>query len=323
MKRCGVYLFLLAFFSVLVACGERPLPAPEQPQATPTSAGQYTYYWPVLMRAWEPMPAHTKRGIGLIYGIMPEPNYTADSVAAAGGAWWHNWSMWPARGQSVAQNGATFVPTLWGYGEPEYVALAEMCGRGFTGPLMWLNEPDQRGQANKTPAQAVAILERILDICPGVQLVGPRLSHEDWTQRFPWVKEFWGLWRDKYGKLPPTIPAFHGYFPGSTWEVYLRDYAALLAAEGWPDDTQAWIPEWNIPCPPGRLPEQQAPLVADVAALLDASPLVEYHSPFGLYLGRGYWPNLECAELRDEQGRLTAVGEIYSGAGNSAQAAYP
>lgn len=312
------FVIVIAF---LAACAPRPVPPEPVPLPTAEAPEEtYTYYWPVVFRSFDAMPTHTKRGVGLIYGISPDPNYTADSVTSAGGAWWHNWSMWPSRGQSVAQSGATFVPTLWGYGEPEFVALAEMCERGFTGPLMWLNEPDRKDQANKTPAQAVTILERILDTCPGVELVGPRLSHADWAHGFEWISAFWGQWIAKHGGLPPTVPAIHGYIEPSMWSKYLHDYRAVMTRYGWPKETTIWIPEWNVPCPPGRTPEQQAPLFDAVARTLDGSELVAYHSPFGLYLGRGYWPGLECAELRNDKGQLTPIGEIYRG---YALAAYP
>jgi hypothetical protein len=135
------------------------------------------------------------------------------------------------------------------------------------------------------------------------------------------VTEFWRIWGLRHGELPPTVPAIHGYFPGSTWQKYLDDYAELLTTHGWPEDTQIWIPEWNVPCPPGRTPEQQAPLFDAVAKMLDESELVAYHSPFALFVGPRYWPSLECVQLRDENGRLTPVGEIYKG--NGGIAAYP
>lgn len=298
---------------LLVACSPRPepLPAPEQPQATPISQPQpVTIFFPMVGRSWPEMPT-TARGIGVAFAA------TAEQIDSVGAGWWHDWTVRPI----VPAVQATFVPTVWGGFAYEFTALEAMCERGFQGPLMVLNEPDRPDQADMTPTDAVAVFEQVMAICPDVWLVGPRVSHADWERGFPWTREFWSLWLAEHGHLPPATPAIHGYMTAAGWRRYLADYQALLREFDWPADTVAWVPEWNVPCADGRSPDDQARLFEEAMALLEASPLVGYHSPFVLHMGRGYWPNLECAELVDENGRLTAVGEIYRG--GAGVVAYP
>jgi RNA polymerase sigma factor (sigma-70 family) len=100
-------------------------------------------------------------------------NFTGvqQALAASGASWYYNWGSAP--NGIAAPSGVSYVPMIWGAASVTAAALAQVRGEGKT--LLGFNEPDMAGQANMTPAQALALWPKLM--ATGMTLGSPAVAY--------------------------------------------------------------------------------------------------------------------------------------------------
>lgn len=313
MSRNSTALALLALLLLLASCAPEPEPTPlpePLPTATATRAQpahvvspRYTMLLPVIQ---SPSPV---RGWAKAYS-----NLSDAELERLGIQWYYDYALrypFPQRGN------VEYVPFLWcdiypalKYDAPGiryFDALAKL-PEGYSGYLLFLNEPDLRGsrvdgdQCERTPRQAAHMLLAARELCPGCVMVGPAVSHEDYRAGWSWLKAFY-IEALRVGVRLPEVSAIHTYLPGDPARIVNSHFALLAEFPG--AATTAWVTEFAASSP------DQAQRMIDY---YEADPRI---TRYAWFTARGWQ-----ADLITGDGRVTAVGEIYSGQGN-AQAAYP
>jgi len=301
---------LLLGLLVLTACSEpqpkpAPLPTPQPTSAAPTATALYL---PVVATPWH---AGTR---GLAYccgGLRP------GEAAKLGIEWWYDYGL--RAPNRTLDNGAVYVPYLWCDIYPAlkwpvqsdyFAALAANLPTGYSGPLLFLNEPDlsgrdvDGGQCERTPRQAAYIYKALVAQCPDCWLIGPAVSHEDYLAGWPWLRA-WYAEIKRLNVRPPNEAAIHTYLDEPPNLIVDSLFAALSSYTDAPQT--AWVTEFGT-CNP-----------AQVQRMIGYYERSKQISRYAWFTARG-WGG--CHNLY-EADRLTPVGEIYSGAGMISQAAYP
>jgi hypothetical protein len=256
-------------------------------------------YFPFVAAPYAP-PAG-KAGVGI--ATQAAEVVQATSAKDAGAVWYYNWSVHPELRGLPLQVGAEFVPMVWRGGR-EVAGMP--CGLGT--PVLWLNEPNEPGQATMTPAEAADLLERLLAVCATNRYIGPNVSHRDWHVGWPWLVAFYTEWERRHGVAPPTVLAMHLYAYPLAFASTINTHYQALARWVEPDDP-IWITEYNVPCGP-KSSAEVAPLLAEATRILESDNRVERYAVFALHNG-GRWPGSECGELVDESGRMTEAGRAF------------
>lgn len=307
LKALGLILLLLAALYWLAGCGGE---LPEQPPDTQPMAARYTLFVPFARHDYAYEGGKAGVGIATQASAVARPNHAAD----IGAGWWYNWSLHPDLAGLPEQVGAEFVPMVW-RGSADELAALECPPTGA--PLFWLNEPNEPGQAVTSPTAAVDLLEQLSAVCPETRLIGPHMAPRDRHSGWPWAVAFYQEWERRHGAAPPTVLALHLYDHPAAFTPTIDGYYRALAR--WVDaDAPIWITEFNVPCG-DKSAAEIAPLLAQATRILDEDGRVERYAVFALHNG-GRWPGLECGEMVDERGQLTAVGRAYR---DAATAAYP
>lgn len=308
---CTIRLAIFSICFFLVACT-----APPAPEATPLPTMEAaistvitTLYFPAVVTGGPP-PA---QGYARAYGAL-QPG----DAARLGIEWYYDYGLrWPF---PALDNGAAYVPFLWCDQYPalawptrsDYFEALAALPDGYSGDLLILNEPDLRGgdvdgwQCDRTPRQAAYIYKAIKAECPDCRLIGPAVSHLDYLQGWPWLQAFY----EEIGTMGLPLPdaaAIHDYTNQHPALIVDSLFAMLSEFPGAPGTV--WVTEFAT-CEPDQ--------AARAIDFYTADPRIERYAWF---TARGY-PALPCINLMDTDGRLTPVGEIYSGRGDAA-AAYP
>jgi hypothetical protein len=106
------------------------------------------------------VPANFKKGVS----AWAFPGSRA-ALTKSGASWYYTWTTTPA-GVSAPKS-AKFVPMIWGAGSVTAAALAQ--AKRASHIMLTFNEPDNAGQSNMTPQQA-------LSLWPKLEATGMRLS---------------------------------------------------------------------------------------------------------------------------------------------------
>jgi hypothetical protein len=292
-------LLVLALFGALLAlvsCGG------EMPEDEPYS---HVEYWPFVASPYV-APA-SKQGVAIIGNNRAEwARPRPDDARRLGAAWWYNWAHVASFG-GVAQDAGEFVPMIWGKGIPRDLR----CPQGGA-PLLWLNEPDLRSQANATPVEAVAMLSALVDRCPDARLIGPHISSE--RSAFTWLSSFWQLWSETGRPFPSTI-GVHIYNHSRPSEWIDAIYGAVPGYTG-----AVWVTEFAY-CGDG----DRVAMFAAMVEAFERDSRVERYAPFANRIDADTqdfaW--LSCGTLLDRRGRLTPIGAEMAARGEQQVEAYP
>jgi len=92
--------------------------------------------------------------------------------------WWYNWTPYP-----VCTTKSEFVPMIWGLNNVNDIEKVNQSG---IGNLLTFNEPDNQGQSNMTPDQAVALWPRLE--ATGMRLGSPAVGAS--PNSYQWLDEF-------------------------------------------------------------------------------------------------------------------------------------
>ena len=172
-------------------------------------------------RAFVPMvyAPRQKRGASLV-----DAGANTDDVARLGASWWYNWHHnGPIDGRYVPMSfrgSATDIPVE------------------YSGYVLVLNEPENAGQANLTPAQAAARVLAVAQARPDARLIVGGYGY--------FGREQWPQFVSALGDYRPAGWHVHGYVEASQyWTVTLADVTAWwTTARAQAPGGEFWITEF-------------------------------------------------------------------------------
>ena len=212
MKRLSALLALLALSGCVA-------PAPH-PFVSPLSL-TFTSPLPAAHLVYLPLYTHTisKRGISLACGYEDMARLDRETQEL-GVSWIWNWQTNPP-----VFEGIDSVPCVWG---------AAYIGRPLGGNSEWVigfNEPEQRDQANLTPAQACALWPQLEAKTVGRKLTSPQVVQ--WPPT--WLEDFYTTCVEINGR-PPRMDALavHTYIGNdiTAYQEQVLYYIALSRTMG-------------------------------------------------------------------------------------------
>jgi hypothetical protein len=256
-SRAGCVLVIIF---VLAACVRAPQPAlSPMTFSSPLPKPAYRVYLPLVTAAVNP-----KRGVSLACGY-DDPVRLAHEVDELRVAWVWNWQTDPPLFPGVES-----VPCIWD---------GSKIGVPLGGNSQWVigfNEPDDRAQANMTPAQAAREWRRIETTYPDRKLASPQVMV--WGDR--WLEEWYAAYQALYGRRPKIDAiAVHTYYGNSlaAYQEQVRYYIAL--AERW-DIDEVWVTEFAIAPVLDRTLRQALDETTAYVAWLNAQPKVTRYAPW-------------------------------------------
>ena len=229
------------------------------------------------------------------------------ALADSGASWFYTWA---ADTKGLSAPGAAFVPMIWGSGSVTSSALAEAKQDTSCGCVLGFNEPDNSGQSNMTPAQALALWPQLMST--GLQLGSPAVASGGATQG-GWLDQFMTGARqagyrvnfitlhwygsdfdtsDAVSQLQSYIEAVYNMYHLPIW---LTEFALISFANGgttYPSETQ------------------QAAFLTAATAMLDSLPYVQRYAWFGLGATSGQL----SSGLFDAGPDVTPVGTAFEAA---------
>ncbi|MBP6471214.1 MAG: hypothetical protein KBE23_06455 [Chloroflexi bacterium] len=295
---CTILVLLL-----LPACAPQPEPLPAPLPTAEMVVAPRPLYFPAVIIGSEPV-----RGYARAYGALLPGEATRLGIE-----WYYDYGLrWPP---TLLDNGAEYVPFFWCDQYPslawptrhDYFAALNKLPDNYSGPLLFLNEPDLRGgdidglQCDRTPRQAAYIYKAVRAQCPRCRIIGPAASHEDYLAGWPWLKAFYAEITRLH--LPcPDVAAIHDYTDQPPAAIVDSLFAALENYECAPQT--AWVTEFST-CSADR--------ARRMMAYYEQDSRIERYAWFTAV---GY-PAAPCYNLLDKDRNLSAAGEVF------APAAYP
>lgn len=272
----------------------------EQLIAEPTpTAVIYRKFFPLVQSSSE---SPTLQGLASAYGRL-----TDEQAIDLGIQWFYDYGLkypFPKLGN------ASYIPFFWCDQYPAlsypavynyFDALAKLPD-GYSGYLLFLNEPDLRGgdvdgwQCDRTPRQAAYIYKAVLRECPKCKIVGPAVSHIDYLQGWPWLKEFYREIQ-QMGLRKPDVAAVHDY-TGQNGLVIVD--SLFKALEGYSDaPKKVWITEFST-CNPDLAKR-------NIELYKSDGRVVRY----AWFTGKGY-PAADCYNLIGADDLKQPVGSVYT-----------
>jgi RNA polymerase sigma factor (sigma-70 family) len=253
---------------------QRTTPSPTHPatSAAPSPTKQATQAAAVVSTPTTQSSA--RKGIGAW-------TFTGDNQALAdsGASWFYTWS---SSAEGISAPDAGFVPMIWGPASVTSSALTQAEQDTSCGCLLGFNEPDNSGQSNMTPAQALALWPQLMST--GLQLGSPAVASGGataggWLDQFMTGAQQAGYrvnfitlhWygsdfntTDAVNQLQSYIQAVYNRYHLPIW---LTEFALISFANGgetYPSETQ------------------QAAFLTAATAMLDSLPYVQRYAWFGL-----------------------------------------
>jgi RNA polymerase sigma factor (sigma-70 family) len=201
------------------------------------------------------------------------------ALAESGASWFYTWS---SSSEGLSAPGAGFVPMVWGSGSVTSSTLTQAKDSTSCGCMLGFNEPDNSGQSNMTPAQALALWPQLMST--GLQLGSPAVASGGataggWLDQFMTGAQQAGYrvnfitlhWygsdfntTDAVSQLQSYIEAVYNRYHLPIW---LTEFALISFANGgstYPSETQ------------------QAAFLTAATAMLDSLPYVQRYAWFGL-----------------------------------------
>jgi hypothetical protein len=241
-----------------------------------------------------------KKGVG--HWATGEKRNSLDPrvIDELGCGWFYNWRpfMMPGEEKVAAQ----FVPMIWDESNVTDEYLAAVKAGGYAA-LLGFNEPDSKGQADMTVADAIELWPKLMD-------TGLRLGSPGTTQGAPWLDEFMAECAERdyrvdficlhwYGDItkPDAVENVRRYVT-RYWEKYrLPIWLTEYSGADW---------KWNQR-PPVTW-EMNARFARESVAMLESLPFVERYAWFSTSKTRGIYATVGLYETADE---VTIVGEAY------------
>jgi hypothetical protein len=250
------------------------------------------------------MTIENPQKIGLGLWDFDSRGSALNHVDAAGFAWHYNWRERPLWDVDALPEQSEFVGMIWDETHVTDAALARLAASGAT-TLLGFNEPDIRGQADMSVAQALDLWGRLesTGLRLGSPACGPNgtLGADSWLGRFMAGVEERGLRVD--------FVAVHFYSETGSVEEFRTFLEAAHKAYGRP----VWVTEWCLADwdQPDRFSAaQQAAFARAATEMMDDLDFVERHAWFAGYEGGDGW-HLGSGVFNAD-GQLTAVGQAFA-----------
>jgi hypothetical protein len=161
----------------------------------------YQIFLPVVNSTYD-TANHSLKGVALTHPFL-------NDLKSLNASWYYNWSL-------SGNNTDQFIPMCWG-GKETPIQTQGYC--------LFLNEPESRVQANKTPEQALELLKILKDKRPLLRLIvgGCGFFGYDWMLKF----------RDLIAKNNIQVSGFHfhGYIESTITLDYIQQFWVNLKAE--------------------------------------------------------------------------------------------
>ena len=274
-----------------------------QPRPTPSPTH------PATSAAPSPTPSKTPTVVSTARKGIGAWTFTGDDTALAdsGASWFYDWS---AGTEGLSAPHASFVPMIWGTGSVTSATLAQAKENTSCGCVLGFNEPDNSGQANMTPAQALALWPQLE--ATGLQLGSPSVASGGatsggWLDQFMTGAQKAGYrvnfitlhWygsdfntSDAVSQLQSYIEAVYNTYHLPIW---LTEFALISFANGgetYPSETQ------------------QAAFLTAATTMLDSLPYVQRYAWFAL----GATSGLPSSGLFQPGPLVTPVGTAFEAA---------
>lgn len=248
-------------------------PAPGQPTATPALWQEYPAPTLAPTRHLDSEPGEA---VSSVYFPLVRSNYKAAKAGFAwaeygtrqphdaeylGATWFLVWSpIDPHQGrQRTGIESVTYAPCPTGgyqaYGDAvkwdAFDRLDKYLGRNWSGPILFLNEPDLPDQCNLNPIRAAKFYAQLRKQYAKAILIGPAVSDGDYVKGWPWMKGFYDELERMKVKMPDHS-AIHSYVRWQHPQVLVDSHFDMLAQySGAP--TTAWVTEFAACGRPDRL----------------------------------------------------------------------
>lgn len=295
MKKILLLILLVLFVSCDDDINPSVLLAPEP---TPTAV-TYSYYMP-LVRENEKQNV-TLPGLAKAYGQV-----TAANVSDLKIKWYYDYAL---RYPFPKDLGIEYIPFFWCDQYPSlkwptdynYFDQLAKLPDGYSGYLLFLNEPDLRGgdvdgwQCDRTPRQAAYIYKAVKEMCQRCVIVGPNVSHIDYLQNWKWLREFYEQ-IELLGLEPPDIAAVHDYTEQPTQKMITSLFILFSQFDDTPETM--WVTEFAT-C--------NTDLAKQNIEYFKSDDRVERYAWF---TGKGY-PAAPCINLLSNDGLNQPVGDVY------------
>ncbi|MET7681096.1 glycosyl hydrolase [Streptomyces sp. NPDC005423] len=232
-----------------------------------------------------PVAASARKGVSL-----NPVDGASQALAESGASWYFNWAT--STGAVTKPDGVDYVPMIWGPGSVTDAELGASVQNG-TKELLGFNEPDNPGQSNMTPEQA-------LDLWPRLQSTGLRLG----APAVMAGADVAGGWLDRFmtgasqrGLRVDFIPVhWYGADFGPDAANQLRGYLQAIHDRY---HKPIWLTEYGLidfsqPTPRYPSEQEQTAFITSSTQMLDGLDYVERYawftlstqtSPTGLYDG--------------------------------------
>ncbi|KLO11631.1 hypothetical protein SCHPADRAFT_464382 [Schizopora paradoxa] len=240
-------------------------------------------------------------------------------------SWYYTWSP------NVINADLEFVPMLWGEDQVQAFSstIDETISQNKVSAVLGMNEPEQGGQSNLTPAQGADMWKSYIQPLKsqGLRLGTPAPSSAPSGKT--WIQDWISVCD---GGCTPDFVALHWYDINATqFQLYLEDFHNAF-------DLPIWVTEWAcqviyrfdeldprqlflcINSPPKRqnynngpqcTQEEVVEFLNQTQSFMDSTPWVEWYAWFGVM------ENLQGVNsvnaMMDQNGHITALGEQYIG----------
>lgn len=199
------------------------------------------------------------------------------SLAASRACWFYTWAADPLGVQGP--RGVPYVPMLWGTRSVTPAGLAAVRRHGPV--LLTFNEPDNAGQSNMSPAQALALWPKVM--ATGMRLGSPGVATGAATPG-GWLDRFMAGAAARHYRVDfITLHWYGSDFRTAAAVGQLRSYIQAVYARY---HRPIWLTEYALirfgGGPKYPAPEQQAAFVRASAAMLEALPYLERYAWFSL-----------------------------------------
>jgi Glycosyl hydrolase catalytic core len=229
----------------------------------------------------------------------------------SGASWYYNWAASPSG--ITAPAGVSFVPMIWGSGSVTTANLNQVRQEGHV--LLGFNEPDNGGQANMTPAQALDLWPKLM--ATGMTLGSPAVAAGG-DRAGGWLDQFMqGAKAKGYRVDFITLHWYGGDFTTTSAVSELQGYIQAVHDRY---HLPIWLTEFALTDFSGSSPRfptqaQQAAFVTASAKMLASLPYVQRYAWFALPTSSGSG----TTGLFSPGAVATTVGRAFEAAGKAAR----
>lgn len=299
--RCDAWIFMADRWNKTNLVDSRYVWLPLQFQDGRPALEWVDAWTPADLGATTPVPL-AKKGVGF-WNSDGGSSQISGKITALGCGWYYNWTAEPdPNAQAIA---AEFVPMIWGpkNATPETFQRLRKSG---CDTLLGFNEPDKKGQANLSVAQA-------LELWPELMATGLRLGSPAPAEPDGWLPEF--MAEAERRRLRVDFICLHWYqdvthtnavehlrqFLTEQWDRYRKPI--------WLTEFSGSTGEWIQPANPPVDAARNAEFVRRVVPMLESLPFVERYAWFELQWANAPWEHV--ALVNPKTGALTEVGRAY------------